>query len=83
MFLVQRRQEHLTIAFQVSETLLRCENLLHFLNYCSLKMKKILIQNIWPVKIYIRKHAISWVRFPISVFSCQVAVKKWWLPVLG
>ena len=39
-----------TVAFQVSETLMKCAKKVHFLNYCSYKMIKFLIQNIWPVK---------------------------------
>ena len=35
-----------TIAFQVSETLMRCAKEFHILNYCSHKMNKFLIQNI-------------------------------------
>ena len=50
-----------------------CAKDLHF--YCSHKMNKFLIENIWLVK-YTRNYAISWVSFPISISSCQAAVKK-------
>ena len=44
--LKKRLFNKLTIAFQVSETLMRCTKELHFLNYCSHKINKFLIQNI-------------------------------------
>ena len=46
------KKDHLTINFQVSETLMRCTKELHFLNYCSHKINKSLIQNIDLYNIY-------------------------------
>ena len=40
------KKDYLTIAFQVSETLIKCTKELHILNYCSHKINKYLIQNI-------------------------------------
>ena len=69
------KKDYITLAFQVSESLMRCLKELHFLNYCSHKINKFLIQNI-DYKIYIRNHAISCVSFSNSYISCQAAVKK-------
>ena len=50
---------------------MRCAEELQFLNYSSHKKKYSFIQNM-TCEIYIRNHAI----FPISIFSCQAAVKE-------
>ena len=47
---------------QVSETLMRLTKELHFLNYCSHKIDKFLIQNIDLYNKH-RNHAMSWVSF--------------------
>ena len=43
---MQLKKDYFTIAFQVSETLMRRTKELHFLNNCSHKVNKFLIQNI-------------------------------------
>ena len=72
-----------TIAFQVYESLMIhvCTKELHFSNYCSDKMNKLLIKtlDLWTVH---NLYAISWDSCPIFL-SCQAAVKQWCLPVLG
>ena len=61
----------LTTAFEVSETLTRCAKELHFLNYCSPKMNKFLIQN-----IHLTSDIHDFFIYPLSIFSYQLAVKK-------
>ena len=46
MFLVHLKKDYLTVAFQISETLMRCAKELHFLKYWSHQINKFLIQNI-------------------------------------
>ena len=76
MFLAHLKKEYFTIAYQFSETLMRLKKELHFLNYCSHKINKFLIQNIDLYNIHKKSCCLLGQFFQYLYCRCQAAVKK-------